>query len=693
MSKANKQILAMALRVMMFAMSFMGVLRAEGSNVTFRAYALPAGDGVKVTCEAVLTNDEWRIVTTAVNEGKTEAKFKLVLAAEPDLVATHYLIPGFNYDGNKYGKNMPQGWEKNGEPWIFSGDRTSIPACTLSENAEEMFALYASDADADSITSACSLEKKDDGSFRHLIYWPVTEAPFAYTDKLKLTARMDNYLTLQPGERFVTQAIACRGKPRWPNFGFELVFRNAWKNLKHECPPVRSVKEVMRLDLAFQRWSRRKNADGYAFNGFLEDWAVFIGNGWKVPEVDTNVTIAAITADPTQNHWRYDDLEKSKKLKPGEYLDHPGQGIGFSAQTFQMARVSMEYGFRNGDEDYIDFGLKVIRTWLKVRQQPSGMFSHPSFPGWKQTNASEVGWAIGELSRIAILLEFRGRDGSEFRQAADKLVATILRSQRKDGNLGSRWQIETGDCIARGGDAGGYVLMGLARYWQLTKSETVKRAIREAFMYYFTHDIKKFQCTGGAMDCVSVDREGIHPFITAAVVMYEGTKDKWYVSLAERAGWYMLSWLYMQNPVYGPETDFHQYGFRPCGATIVGVQHPALDDYGCVLISDFVKLAKFTGDPLWREVAKLMWCNATQGFTDEQHLVWHGMERPLGAKNEAYFQTYWSKYRSLGHKRGHFNDLCTAWGGTYRLASIYDLPPEEFAWLVKACEPKEKQEK
>ena len=39
-----------------------------------------------------------------------------------------------------------------------------------------------------------------DGSFRHLIYWPVIEAPLSYTGKMVLTERYDTYLTLAPGE-------------------------------------------------------------------------------------------------------------------------------------------------------------------------------------------------------------------------------------------------------------------------------------------------------------------------------------------------------------------------------------------------------------------------------------------------------------------------------------------------------------
>ena len=61
--------------------------------------------------------------------------------------------------------------------------------------------------------------------------------------------------------------------------------------------------------------------------------------------------------------------------------------------------------------------------------------------------------------------------------------------------------------------------------------------------------------------------------------------------------------------------------------------------------------------------------------------MWLALERPPGAKNEAYFQTRWSKYRTGERKRGHLNSHCTAWGGAYRTSSIYDLSPEDVLWL------------
>ena len=135
--------------------------------------------------------------------------------------------------------------------------------------------------------------------------------------------------------------------------------------------------------------------------------------------------------------------------------------------------------------------------------------------------------------------------------------------------------------------------------------------------------------------------------------------------------------------MYGPETDFAKYNWKPAGSTVIGTEHAALDDYGCVLIADLVALSHLDGNTLWRDVASLIWRNGTQGFPTEKRKMWLSLERPPGAKNEAYFQTRWSKYRTGERKRGHLNSHCTAWGGAYRTSAVYDLSAEDLLWLAR----------
>lgn len=655
----------------------------------------------------------WKIELSAVNDTDAPQTFKLVLSAEPRFEASRYLIPGVLYNGNEFvGKNilsdgrafsldMPNGWEKDGQPWIFEGDRSTIPGCTISENRRKAFSLFASDGDQHSITGSSSLEKLEDGSFRHLIYWPETEAPVSYTDKRKFTDRFDKYITLLPGERYDVTAYACEGRPKWENYGFSAVFPVAWAVLNHETPAQRTIEETVDLDLDFMKWTRRRDEEGSWFGAGHDD-KMFTMGYMNIEKSKDGYTLADYEKNFTLNKWKNNDIEESKKLKEGEYIKGPGtMNIGFASQSFQRARTTIEYGLQRGNLSDVEFGIAVIHSWVNSRQMPSGLFrkNRAPVPGKTFTDASEIGWAISELSRTSMYLrshrseleELGVKDveatADEFQQSAEKVVKAVLESLPGNGALGSKWDFASGELDSYAGDCGGYVLMGLVRYWKMTKDAEVRKVIDQAFKYYYSRDIDRYECNGGAMDCSSVDREGIQPFMSAAVEMWEATCKKAYLNFACKAGWYFLSWVYLQNPVFGPDLDLSMYNWRPAGSTIVGTEHAAVDDYGDLLISELMVLAKADRNNMWREVAALLWRNGTQGFADEDRVIWHALERPRGSKNEAWFPTRWSKYRTGENKRGSLNDHLMTWGGTYRLASNLELSDKDREWLESVSRP------
>ncbi|MBO7220958.1 MAG: hypothetical protein J6V21_07245, partial [Alistipes sp.] len=67
--------------------------------------------------------------------------------------------------------------------------------------------------------------------------------------------------------------------------------------------------------------------------------------------------------------------------------------------------------------------------------------------------------------------------------------------------------------------------------------------------------------------------------------------------------------------------------------------------------------------------------------------IWHGLERPIGSKNEAWFPCEWNKYATVGRKRGAVNDHLTAWAGAYRTTSIYEMEESDLQWLREATKP------
>lgn len=691
-------------------------LNAKTVNGIFSAFTQPSVEGLTVSMETTIGREGktvvWQIDLIAVNKTSSTKTFKLVLSAEPGIKATRYLIPGVLYNGNefvgdfilsdgrKFSNAIPNGLEKDGESWIFAGDRCSIPGCTISENKRKVFGMFASDADPNSITGSASIEKLPNGTFKHLIYWPITEAPVSYTDKRKFSERYDKFITLEPGESYCVTAYACQGRPKWKNYGFTVVFPVAWKYLSHKTVAQHTIAETERLDRTFIDWTRRRNDEGCWFSGALND-KMFVMGYLNIPHSKEGYTLEDYERDFTLDRWTNDDVEKSKTLGRCEYLESGGANdIGFASQSFQKARLTVEYALKDKDPEGVRFGCEVLRSWIRVRQQGSGLFRRGSkpMPGKTYTDASEVGWSISELARMVMFLR-ANRDelatlgcdaddyADEFEQSAKKVVKAILKARPKGGSLGSQWDFSTGEMINAAGDCGGFVLMGLVRYWELTHDANVKRIIDKAFKYYYREDINHFECNGGAMDCSSIDREGIQPFFSASVEMWNITGRRRYLNYARKAGWYFLSWVYLQNPTYSPDCDFSIYNWRPAGSTIIGTEHAALDDYGCLLISELFALSKADNNEMWKEVAALLWRNGTQGFADENRDCWHALERPVGSKTEAYFQTRWSKYRTGENKRGSLNDHLITWGGTYRLASLQKLSKEDLNWLDNVSQP------
>ena len=666
-----------------YALALLGAVSACVPEVDFTASTLPQMDCLKPTVEAMREGNEWDIKVAVTNTADTAVTFKLILSAEPHIRDAKFIFPGINYNGNNFGDsvmNLPQGWERDGHPWIFSYDRGSIPSCTISENDSRVFALFASDKDTASYVSSCSMEKLSDGSFRHMIYWPVTEAPVVYDDKLKFSERYDTYLTLAPGETFSVSAIACTGKPLYPEYGFANVFPVAFRRINHDVPLCRSVAEVLRLDKAFQDWGRRQDENGYWYSTILDD-QMFRAGYYGTGKSDDGYTVADYEKNPSLNRWHTSEMADSKKLKEGEYVYGYGRELGFAGQSFQTARLSIIYGLENGSQEDLDFGLKEMRSWIQKRRFQNGIFKSNRNRGHNNRDASNLGWAISELTRVSQALRAHGMDASDLEAAATQLVEVILPGVREDGALGSVWNGDTGEVVTYNGDGGGFMLMGLVRYWLATCDERLKPVIDNAFKYYYESDINHFRCFGGAMDCASIDKEGIHPYFTSAKLMYEATNDSSYLDYARKAAWYFVSWLYIQNPVYDADDDLTVFGIKPAGANIVGVEHPAVDEYGAILLGEFLWLSRVDNEPMWREVAELIWRNGTQAFADENHLVWNGLERPLGSKNEALFPSQWSKYRTKEYKRGSINNHLTAWQGVYRTASIYDMTPEDREWL------------
>lgn len=615
----------------------------KAGEIRSRLKKIPVGDGL------------FRLDAEVRNESERTRKIKLILEAETTFRPDHYLIPCILYNGNDYGNlDSPRGLLRDGEPWVFAYDREGIPSCTVTEDASHVFALFASDESPDTLRSSCSLIRNADGTYRHRIFYPVTEAPVTYADKNRMEKRYDEWIELRPGAVFRTCCYLYEGKPRWKNYGFANVFDAAWGVLKHDCPRVLSIEDVWRLGIAFCRAMNYELDGKKEIRGAFGDVTHSIGNHIPKLDISPNLTLKDIEENPSLNFFRMDEYRPA--------------GIGFSSQAFMNCRVQIADALRNHNEQQLGDALEILDGRL-ASQQKNGLILRP---GETTTDPCHMGWGAAELARISRLLDSNGMDGSRFLESAEKLCRFFLAAWHDDFGFGKLWDQE-GSCLNPTGSVGGFAVMGLCEVWRITRNPGYLACIRKAMEFYFRRDLARFICTAGAIDCSSVDKESAYPFLHSALILYEERKEPRFLEFAEQAGYYLCSWIFCYNVLYDEECDFTRLNYHTAGGTAISAEHHAIDPYGAVFVPDFLRLAEYTGHARWNEIGRLVWFNAIQCITTEASAPLHGLRRPPGAQNEGFFQARWTKYRSDCNARGHLNDYLGVWLSTFRLSSILDL--------------------
>lgn len=606
-----------------------------------------------------ISEELFEVNTKLVNQSGKRVKCKLVIEAQTDFIPTRYLIPCVMYNGNEYGSvGSPKGLTYKGKPWIFSYDRSGIPACSITENQKKVFSIFASEKNENSLRCSSSLIKNQNGHFLHRIYYPVTEAPVTYSAKNKFSAPYEEWLDLDLNEEFSVYCYVVSAESKIENYGFIKVFDNAWNIFRHDVPPSLSNEEVWNYGIAFISSLKVVEEDGKEwFCGAHADANHAVANNIKREGLDPNLTLADMEKNPELNFY----------FKPKK-----SAGIGFSCQGFMCARVMIADSIADKTKlDQMNFALKVLDNWID-NQLENGLIlkSHQ-----KTTDCCHMGWGIIEMARISQLLNKNGLDSSRHLKCAEKLADFFVKNYDPNYAFGKVWNRD-GKALDKSGSVGGFVLLGLVELWKINKNPKLLDTINRSMDFYFSRDLDNFVCTAGAIDCRCVDKESAYPFFESAIELYAATGEKKYLNRAIKAAYYICSWLFCYDALYPENSEFSQIKYHTAGGTAISAEHHAIDAYAALMVNDFLKLSKFTGDPKWKDIGKLIWNNSIQAIATPQNRIWHKIERPIGAQNEGFFQTRWTKYRTDCNNRGHLNDYLGVWLSAFRLSNI--LAEREF---------------
>lgn len=572
------------------------------------------------------------------NTGRTDRTGRFVAEVTDCFAAKKNTIPNVMFDGNeRSGGKEPHGLSHGGKAWTFAYDRVSIPSCTITENAETVCAMFASDKDADSLISACSY-REDVGRPAHRIHYPVVEAPLSYVDHDVLGPRYDTYRTLSPGAVFTVEFYVFLGVPKWENYGTATLLDRIETVFPFRHAPCLSVEEVVE--------AAKKQSDF-----LLCDY-----NGAKMFR-------NAMRNDPNGD---------------GIYFPYVVFEAGWSGQCFMQARHLIEAYARGGEKQLLTDGLSCLDAWVET-QFPSGLFQinyrRSVTKEYLPADVCNLSWGAAEAARSYLLLQSLGIDRTRYLTFAERVCDFFVEHFDTDTGFGLKWSME-GEKVADGGSIGGFTVMALLEVYKASGKEKYLDMAKRGLRLYVTRDIDHFVCTAGAIDCACIDKETAYPFIRAALDLYDLTKEEYWLTVAQKAAYYFQSWMYYYDALYAEDSDFSKLGYYTSGGTAVSTQHPAIDPWGAIAIPEYMRLARLTGDTRWNDRARALWCNCILCITPKGGMYLHGHFRPEGVQSEAFFQARWTRYRKSCEERGHLNDMFVGWPAAYRLDTVYRIEKE-----------------
>ncbi len=590
------------------------------------------------------------------NTASAPVSFQHILSVQDRFAADRYLIPCILYNGNEHGSsNTPKSLTVDGEPWVFSYDRTGIPSCTLTENGQVGVALFACCEDEESLVSSCSLFERD-GVHTHRIVRPVVEAPYSYTSKNIMTERFDTYITLGAGESTTVRSYLVVCTPKYKNYAAANIIEAALELLCPDHEPCLPPEQVWELGQSFAK-------------ALLYDY-----KGEKM-----------IITHYAQRLFRYQHMVKITLEQMAEMMKQPYYTelgafderfeMGWADQGLLNARMLALGAIRDGDGKMLQTAVGIFDAFCRTQKDNGLCFTlyeqnfDPDSEKTATPDACNLGWGAAEMVRMYRLLKEQGLDRAEYVRFARGVCDFFISHYTPEYGYGKSYYL-SGECAQKAGSIGGFMIVAMLELYGLTGETKYLDSAVEAMEFYYSRDLNNFVCTAGALDCTSIDKETAYPFVCASLMLYDITGNDKYIGMAERAAYYFCSWMFFYEVVYKDGSEFTEYGYRTTGSTAISAEHHALDAWGSIIVPELCRLGELTSNGKWYKLARLMWAGAIQAMTlREGHLI-HGMQRPVGSHNEGFFQARWTKYRPTCEDRGHFNDCLSAWCGAYRMYTI-----------------------
>lgn len=582
-------------------------------------------------------------------EAGTQDFLRAALRASLTEPVKYYMIPGVLYNGNPWGEGRePKGTGRNGVPWTFAWHRSGIPAglfCQSKRWAAGMWGdIGCGQGFSGSLEAACGAEIP----ITMCIHFPEQEGPQIYCARDTYLNESCYAAAVSVGEELVLRVFLWVREAEEPfDYGAYLdTVWNMYREYGRETPEAREPQGekgrsgMQRREPPQKTVCTPKNGE----NGANEEarkrkvWELgirFLTESAWFEEREFCGFCMGLTWNGTRWEQKRDYLE-----------------IGWVGQNASCA-VSLLYdGLLARRRAHLEQGLKILDCWTRG-MLPNGLFRcrYDRIQAWgsrirnreERQDAANLYGAAAEYLEAYRLLKAHGIERERYRSLALGICGFALRAQEPGGRMGKAWYND-GSCCGREGGIGCYMVLTLCLGYEETGEKAYLEGAARGFSYYYGAFLRDGFTTAGALDTCCIDKESALPLLKTALFLYEHTGEAHYLKCAGKVSYYIATWQYHYNVKFPSESVLGQLGYRTRGGTAVSVQHHHIDCYGLLIYEDWLKLARYTGTPLWEERAEAVWENSLQNISDGALAV-KGQLRPAGSQDEGVLQTRWHTKR------------------------------------------------
>lgn len=187
----------------------------------------------------------------------------------------------------------------------------------------------------------------------------------------------------------------------------------------------------------------------------------------------------------------------------------------------------------------------------------------------------------------------------------------LLTQQQLDGSFPRSWEPRTGKVRSASPQSTYNAIPLLVLLHQITgESKSLQAAVR-AGEFCWTHGHAEGVFVGGTIDNPDIiDKEAGTLSLEAYLSLFEATRERHWVDRARLAGDFAETWVYLWNVPMPPDADAAAIHWKP-GVPTVGVQliatgHSLVDCFMTYNPAHYFKLASYTNDPHYRQVAGIL---------------------------------------------------------------------------------------